>query len=323
MSTTRTRSLAGFNFGELNRQFLNRNNAAPDHRAANYGVHIQPINASAEATYWKLLGIYHLAPDENNGRHNAFVEVLDEEGKRIPQRDHLRVGWTWEGKSDGPPQPARLDKPNDEPAADVPIEKGMTLHLWIEGEGPSDRVVGLHTRHADEPGQQNPQGNTYGHHSFYIVFQRTTQPSKTKPENKMPAKSKTEPTMSRFQPNDQLFINGFVNLRRTPGYVNQAGDDVLGQLAHGSSHHRHGWATDRRRADLVARARHDGGKRHRGLDRRRRSTGRGAARGDAARHLARGADSARWQLCRGRAGRQRQRRAGESPSHARSCQQAR
>ena len=41
--------------------------------------------------------------------------------------------------------------------------------------------------------------------------------------------------MHNVQANDQLFIDGWVNLRRTPGYVDQASDDVIGQLAHGTA----------------------------------------------------------------------------------------
>ncbi|MCB0123290.1 MAG: hypothetical protein KDE58_13640, partial [Caldilineaceae bacterium] len=66
-----------------------------------------------------------------------------------------------------PADPKRLDKPANEPAADIPIEKTMTVTLWLEGDGPSDQVQGLHTRHDDEE-----EGNTRGHHSYYIVFQR-------------------------------------------------------------------------------------------------------------------------------------------------------
>ncbi len=38
---------------------------------------------------------------------------------------------------------------------------------------PSDRVENLHTQHPGEPGQHNESWNSVGHHSFYVVFQRT------------------------------------------------------------------------------------------------------------------------------------------------------
>jgi hypothetical protein len=69
---------------------------------------------------------------------------------------------------DAPQQTVRLDKPDSEPAADIPIEKSYTVTLRInDGALPSDSVGGIHTRHRDEG-----EGNTYGHFSYYIVFQR-------------------------------------------------------------------------------------------------------------------------------------------------------
>jgi len=40
---------------------------------------------------------------------------------------------------------------------------------------PSDRVENLHTKHADEPGPNGEIWNSIGHHSFYVIFQRTRQ----------------------------------------------------------------------------------------------------------------------------------------------------
>ena len=56
---------------------------------------------------------------------------------------------------------------------DFPMGAGATYSVWMKGEqgesnDPSDRVTGLHTRHKDEA-----PGNTWGHNSFYVVFQRT------------------------------------------------------------------------------------------------------------------------------------------------------
>lgn len=140
---------------------------------ANYGVQVAPASATAAALSWKIIGIHHLSPEENQSRHNAFVEVLDENGQRCKD-PNLRVGWSWAGRSnDQQAPPAPLDKPDNEPAGDVPIEKGMELEIWIEGDGsPSDRASKLSTHHADEPGPNGELWNTMGHHSFYVVFQR-------------------------------------------------------------------------------------------------------------------------------------------------------
>lgn len=154
-------SVAGFDFRALNQRFLaTPETGQPLNLAGQYGVSVvkAPVGPA-----WRCIGIYHLAPDENNRRHNVFVDVLDEQGKRL--RSPL-IRWTW--WIDQPVQTVRLDKPDDEPATDIPVEKSYTVTLWVDGDGlRSDSVASLHVRHADEGVQ-----NTYGHHSFYVVFQR-------------------------------------------------------------------------------------------------------------------------------------------------------
>lgn len=163
--------LAGFDFEGYNRQFLRRTGAAAANGAERYGARIEIFAAQPGQVYWKVIGIHHLAPDENRDRHNAFIEALDENGRRLKD-NNLRVGSIWEGKSDGPDRPKPLDKPDGEPAADVPIEKDMTMTIWLEGAGPSERVTNLHTRHEDEVGPGGGRSSRF-HHSYYIVFQRT------------------------------------------------------------------------------------------------------------------------------------------------------
>lgn len=163
--------LAGFDFEAYSRQFMQRGSDSAANDAAAYGVRVEPIDVSAGQAFWKVIGIHHLLPDENRDRHNAYVEVLDEAGSRV-KKEGLRVGWTWEGKSDGPADPKPLDKPDDEPATDVPIEEGMTVTLWLQDGAPSERVAGIHTRHEDEVGPDGGRNSRF-HHSYYIVFQRT------------------------------------------------------------------------------------------------------------------------------------------------------
>lgn len=148
-------SLSGFDFQSLNRKYLSQ----PANDAAQYAA---SIAKAPSGTAWRCIGIYHLSPQENNGRRNVYVEVLDEGGNRTraPQ-----VAWTW--WMDAPMQYRNLDKPNSEPACDIPIDPGATITLRVYGLGfPSDSVGNLHTRWADEGA-----GNTWGHHSYYVVFQ--------------------------------------------------------------------------------------------------------------------------------------------------------
>lgn len=153
--------VTGFDFQSLNRKYLQQ----PSNDAAQYGASIIPVPANRTA--WRCIGIYHLQPDENRGRHNVFIDVLDEAGRRVTSPPNVpTIRWTW--WIDGPPQTTRLDKPPTEPACDIPLESKATVTLWVDGDGlPSDRVGNLHSRHPDEG-----SGNTYGHHSYYCVFQR-------------------------------------------------------------------------------------------------------------------------------------------------------
>lgn len=149
-------SLAGFDFQALNRRYL----AQPSNDAANYAVSIIP---AGPGTAWRCIGAYHLTPAQNNRRHNVFVEVLDEAGNRTRQP---QIAWTW--WIDAPVQLRKLDKPNDEPACDIPIDKGATITLRVADAFPSDSVGNIHTRWADEGVNAL---NSVGHHSFFICFQ--------------------------------------------------------------------------------------------------------------------------------------------------------
>lgn len=155
------RGVTGFDFAALNRKYL----ATPANDATAYGVSIQ---AATQKSVWRCIGAYHLTPDQNRGRHNVFVEVLDESGKRTR---NATIKWRW--YMDAPIQTRLLDKPDDEPAADIPLEAPMTVSIYLDGEGlPSDNVGNLHSRHGDEKGSGGETFNSYGHHSVYLVFQR-------------------------------------------------------------------------------------------------------------------------------------------------------
>lgn len=69
---------------------------------------------------------------------------------------------------DAPVQYRQLDKPDDEPGCDIPIDKGATITLRVATGIASDSVGNLHARWPDEG---PTAGNAIGHHSFYVVFQ--------------------------------------------------------------------------------------------------------------------------------------------------------
>lgn len=142
--------------------------------AASYGARVVPAEVPAGATYWKLVEVRHLTPDENRGKHNVYVDVRNTDGKRL--RDPaLRIGWAWEGqRPDEAAPPAPLDKPEGEPAGNVELNRGQRLQVWIQGDGlPSDRAENLHSEHEAEIAADGAEGNYRYHHSYQVIFQRS------------------------------------------------------------------------------------------------------------------------------------------------------
>jgi len=108
----------------------------------------------------ECIGVHVLTGDENWGKRNVYLAVLDANGERIP---NAVVEWMWEGREE-PPLRVVLDKPENEPPGNIALEADMTVSCWLP-DCNSARVSGLHTRHTDEP-----PGNTYGHWSYFVVF---------------------------------------------------------------------------------------------------------------------------------------------------------
>ena len=154
-----------------------------------YGVRIESVITTGAC--WRAVLVRHLTANENNGQHNLFVDVVDQSGNRVFD-PRLRIAWL-DHPGDTTADYSNLDKPDtpiEKGDGNVPIEKAQTLTAWITGDGlPSDKVTGIHTRHADE----SIGGNSWGHHSFYIKFQRTTGGDKpTDPVDPPP----TDPTLA-------------------------------------------------------------------------------------------------------------------------------
>jgi hypothetical protein len=163
-----------------NERFIENAKSSPEPITpeAKYGIRVVKADAAEGETYWRLVGVHHLLPDENVSKHNIYIEALDEQGKRI-RNPIAWAGWTWEGRRPNErADPVPLDKPDNETAGDIAIHFGQKASVWIKGLGrdandKSDRVENLHTAHPDEPLPDGRLLNTLGHHSFYLVFQRT------------------------------------------------------------------------------------------------------------------------------------------------------
>lgn len=136
--------------------------------AAAYGVVVESVIASPA---WRAVSVRRLSAKENGSSHNVFVKVLQPNGDR-DRNPALRIGWTWEGRrpNEGAP-PVKLDKGdrNERGHGDVPISTmSQKIAVWIEGDGlASDVVKGMHTNFPDEA-----PGNTRGHYSYEVIFQR-------------------------------------------------------------------------------------------------------------------------------------------------------
>jgi hypothetical protein len=136
----------------------------PLNDAGEYDVIVDVLSPEKEELYYQCMGVVHLPGHLNAGKHNIYVDLVDEDGKRIM---NSYVEWGWLGmRVDETPGPIVIDKPSNE-ISSVPMHWGQTI--WLEPAGfRTDIVQGMNTAHPDED-----EGNTIGHHSFYVLFQRT------------------------------------------------------------------------------------------------------------------------------------------------------
>lgn len=183
---------------DYNRQFVEKvKRGEPIYNdAAKYEISVKelanitlPLNAKQ---YWRVVGIHHLTGAENMGNHHIYADVLDGTGRRINQ---ARLVMT---QGNSAPQYAVVDKPAN--------EAGTNFVMWSNTLGtvavsypanaplPSESVSGIRSTHPDEE-----IGNTWGHHSFYVVFQLTTIPAPKEEEIK-PTSPETTETSETGQP---------------------------------------------------------------------------------------------------------------------------
>lgn len=135
-----------------------------------YGVEVKTVDQTSipvEAThYWRVVGVHHLTGKENMGNHHIYCDVLDEDGKRL---NGSRLVMT-QGTS--APLHAIIDKPAAEAGTNFPMWSTTLATVAVDSPDdaplPSEAAIGIRSSHPDEE-----VGNTWGHHSFFVVFQRT------------------------------------------------------------------------------------------------------------------------------------------------------
>ncbi|MCB0195832.1 MAG: hypothetical protein KDJ65_28035 [Anaerolineae bacterium] len=160
------------------RQFLTKVKSKEPvfNNAAKYGVKIKRLSEISvplgAKKYWRVVGVHHLNGTENVGQHHVFCDVLDEDGVRI---NGSRLVLT---QGNSAPVFAVVDKPAHEAGTNFPMWSSTRATVAVHHDLPSEAVFGLRTDHADEE-----IGNTWGHHSFYVVFQRTDIPAEEGNEN--------------------------------------------------------------------------------------------------------------------------------------------
>ena len=156
-----------------NKQFLAKVKSEEPiyNNATSYGVQVKsisdisvPLNAKQ---YWRAIGVHHLTGAENMGNHHAYCDVVDADGQRI---NGTRLVLT---QSNTAPLYAVIDKPANEAGTNFPMWSHTRATVAVASPNdnplPSEEVGILRTDHADEE-----VGNTWGHHSFYVVFQLAT-----------------------------------------------------------------------------------------------------------------------------------------------------
>lgn len=166
-----------------------------------YGVSIEPAKTPEGKpvpegqTYYRVLGVHHLTGKENNGKNNIFLDVLDEQGKRMGPPWPL-VDWTWEGRK--PSETAGivvLDKPASEPAGNIGLHAAQIASVWVAGRA-SEKAVGIQT--AGVEGVPEEAGNHRYHHSFYVVFQRVVKGATPPPVEPPPVEEPTPGPVEGF-----------------------------------------------------------------------------------------------------------------------------
>lgn len=143
-----------------------------DHRPTDPAItntDIAAIQLSA-APCWRVVGVWHLSPQQNGGKHNVYADLLDELGRVLEPPVDAVLAYSWDGmRPVEAPEPMDFEKKPPEPGANFPIWIGQHVTCWIQGSLPnSDQVANLRS---DFPGEGGA-GNSFGHQSFYVVFQR-------------------------------------------------------------------------------------------------------------------------------------------------------
>jgi len=189
----------------------------PVNDAQKYGVNVVKTEADSPKK-WAVILVHHLTGIENADKHNVYMDVLDEQGNRVPKAE---VALTWVGQRPSEQvAPVVIDKPPYEPGGNYAMDKKQFLSFWVHDDTyPSDKVTGLSLEHNDEG-----EGNTWGHHSFLVVWMLVIQkiiPPVIEPPIQPPI-APVQPL--NWRPGAEFAIDdqGMINLRVSQDKINAA-----------------------------------------------------------------------------------------------------
>jgi len=131
----------------------------PVNDARPYGVLVRSVETTPGQPCWRVLHVHHMTPAENQDGHFIYVEVLNEEGRRVPGVE-VQISWGGGEKIE------RVQAREDRPGIRFPMDRWSLYAVTLLG-APSERVIGLTASHPDEG-----RGNRAFHHSFLLVWQR-------------------------------------------------------------------------------------------------------------------------------------------------------
>lgn len=115
---------------------------------------------SPPGSQWRVIGVHELRPDENLDKHHIYFDVRCKQGDRDKQQ---AIKW---GYWDVSPAPAYADKPDSE-TGNIAIFANMA-EVWAKIQG-ADKISGFRTDIAVPP--NTPPGNSWGHHSIFVVWE--------------------------------------------------------------------------------------------------------------------------------------------------------
>ena len=146
--------------------------------AEHYGISVTAVaDLKPGDWYYQVIMVHHYTPQENDGRHNLYMTVLDENGERV-------VGAKVAVLNHGNNQTTYVtcDKPISEPAGNCQLNPQDRMSCSVDGSAGESAGI-FHTQWPAEPPPTawGHNGNDVSHHSFLVLFKRvqvqSTEPS--------------------------------------------------------------------------------------------------------------------------------------------------